>query len=378
MELKEERNSNIELLRIIAMFCIMLKHCLAWGVYLNDSTPLSMKWFINCTDFIHVFGNYSFILITGFFIFNSKITARKIAVIWLTTLEISIFFGLIFFITKIKTIGFDGVEEFFKSDFSTAAKPIGKKDLFKSFFPVLYRNNWYATTYIVFLFFVPYLQKGMKLMEQKAHKNLIILFVVFGTVIPLWPHQKIFTESNLFYFVMAMAIGSYLQKYDDFKISMKTRIVTTALFLVVFITWKPSVLFLSSKNSFLANHNNFLLSMPYYWMDRFPIFLFTTLVFSTFKDINIKPNKILNTFASTTFGIYLIHENTIFKFYFWHRICKFDEMQTSKNFLPYLILCVTASFITFGLLDLIRQKTIHNLIMKIFDKIYAKKNEKNN
>ena len=75
--------------------------------------------------------------------------------------------------------------------------------------------------------------------------------------------------------------------------------------------------------------------------------------FELFRTFNIK-SKIINLFASTTLGVYMIHDNYIIRNNIYN-ILKINQPFYSYKMLIYIILVIIGIFIICSLIDLIRQ-----------------------
>lgn len=77
---KSLRKSNLELLRIISMILIVMSHCDdIFGLYSLYRYTLGINKLI--TDWLHIGGQIGvgcFLLISGYFMVDQKITAKKI------------------------------------------------------------------------------------------------------------------------------------------------------------------------------------------------------------------------------------------------------------------------------------------------------------
>lgn len=97
--INKERNSNIELYRIIVMFMIVAHHYLVNSglIQVIENEPLTAK-----SAFFYVFGMWGktgincFVLITGYFMCRSKITLRKFLKLFLQIEFYNIVINLIF------------------------------------------------------------------------------------------------------------------------------------------------------------------------------------------------------------------------------------------------------------------------------------------
>lgn len=99
----KKRQSNIELLRILAILCIISFHYVyKSGYVLNDLSLKSLT--INSCWFLGEFGVNLFILITGYFLINSKFSFKKLIKL---ILEVNFYYLLTSFVSVSigKTIG---------------------------------------------------------------------------------------------------------------------------------------------------------------------------------------------------------------------------------------------------------------------------------
>lgn len=108
-KVKQERNSSFEILRIIAILFIVAHHFSVHGGFDFSSLGNSSQVIINRTwiNFIAQFGKLGvnlFILISAFFLIESKFKARKVLSILAEMLFISITLGLVFFFVNKKNI----------------------------------------------------------------------------------------------------------------------------------------------------------------------------------------------------------------------------------------------------------------------------------
>lgn len=105
----------------------------------------------------------------------------------------------------------------------------------------------------------------------------------------------------------------------------------------------------------------------------------------------MKNYKLLNIISSTTFGIYLIHDNFLMRKFIWGEYFKVYEHFKDTNLLFYSLKIIILVFIICSLLDFIRQKLfifsvdkiilitenkIKNILL-FLDKIYVQRIENN-
>lgn len=88
----------------------------------------------------------------------------------------------------------------------------------------------------------------------------------------------------------------------------------------------------------------------------------------TFKNINIKHNKIINTIASCTFGVYLIHDYFWgMQQWLWKDICKNVAFFNSEYLYIHSIIVPIIVFFACVIIEYTRQKTIEK---PLIDNVY--------
>ena len=133
MNKSQQRNSSIELLRIISMVMIVFHHFAVHGGFEWEASNVSIPLF--WYNFIIMGGKIGvdvFVLISGYFLVNSKgnaINFRRILKFW----------GQVFFysITIYVIFGISGISD------------LGIEHLFYAFFPITFSAWGFASTYFV-------------------------------------------------------------------------------------------------------------------------------------------------------------------------------------------------------------------------------------
>lgn len=137
MESKQfNRNSNIELLRMICMFVIILHHSVLYGGALEQ--PASINLIIANLFYIGgKFGANCFMAISAYFLIDSKFKVQKVISVWKHTF----FYGLTFFL--LNTI--------------LHFKAVGVGDILEVVFPISYKAYWYVTAYVAIILLSPFM-----------------------------------------------------------------------------------------------------------------------------------------------------------------------------------------------------------------------------
>ncbi len=359
MEKKKERNSNIELLRIISIFFIIVHHY-ALHNRLYDLEIVNINKYIGIGAFsLGKIGVNIFIIITGYFLINKDIAIKKLLKLWLQIFFYSLGIAMIFYIFK-----------------HTSITPTS---WIKIIMPISFNRYWFITVYFFLYLFIPIINEYISKIDKERYKKVLLIFfiILVVTYSLAYSSSSYFLAeqtpfSNLIYFVFLYLIGGYIKKYKITKIenmSNKRIAFTTLLFFMVYMTILCVCEIIDSKFNVLGNALNW-----YTRSNSIFVFIISVFMFCLFKNMNIKNNKIINFIASTCFGTYLIQSHTYTKAYLYKKILKTTLYYNSIFLIVHMILSAIVIIIIGAVIDLIRQylleKNIFNL--KFIDKICNK------
>lgn len=286
---KKKRESNLELMRIIMMLLIIAHH------YVVNSGVTNLYNYSNITGnmiFLQLIGFSGkimincFILITGYFSIKGKFSFEKLVRLYL---EIK-FYKIIIYIIFV-TLGID--------IFSI-------KGLIKTVFNIIYGVNiGFTATFFLLYLLIPFINILISKLNKKQHTILLGILLFYFTIISTFSFANdTFNEITL-YIVLYM-IGAYIRlyptKYDKNK---KIWLFATCICIICCIT---TVIGIDMINSEFGTRFD-----PYFFVvnaHKLLAVLTAISLFMLFKNIDIKYNKYINTIASTTFGVLLIHANS--------------------------------------------------------------------
>lgn len=349
----EERKSNFELLRIVSIFLIIVFHYVFKSGYEFESNSLH-NYILKIFYFFGELGVNSFILLTGYFMIKRNISIKKIICICFETFfycQINVF--LIMYITKNK---FDFIH-----------------------FPIIYGQYWFITAYILIYILSPFFNKFIMFISKKDFQKLLGISIIIWCIIPTF-YGIIYnsTESLLFYsrfiwLTIMYFIGAYIRLYD-IKVFQKKSIILSTI-LITFLLMILSI----TVNSYLSQKTIlfYKIETAYLWTPNNILMLLLSIAFFMFfSKINIKKNKIINLLASTTLGIYMLHDG-MFSGFLWKEVFHSKESLESNCFIFYILGTSFLVFIIGALVDLLRQYiekyTIKKLIsISIWKTMYQK------
>lgn len=344
---KRERNSNLELYRIIVMLLIVMHHYVVNSglVHVMEEYPTAIK-----SIYLYITGAWGktgincFVLITGYFMCKSHITLHKFLKLILQIEFYSIIIGGIFLITGYSTFSLRGLIDI--------VNPIGS--ISKDF----------SACFIIFFLFIPFLNACINNISQRQHLALLSLCIFTYTILGTVPFINV--EFNyITWFSVLYVIASYIRKYkipynDNFRV---WAIATMALIVIsvvsmLFILYLYSTLGKSATMGFVI----FFISET----NKALALAVSICSFMMFKNLPLKHSRVINTIASCTFGVLLIHAaSDDMRRWLWHDVCNNVGMYHQSGIYIHAIVIPIIVFCSCALIDYIRQKTIEKALINI-------------
>lgn len=350
MEKIKKRDSNLELLRIISIILIIAHHYVLYGG-LKD---INFGFNTIITKFLITGGKIGvncFVLISGYFLINSKFKVEK-----LLKLILEVFFYSIIITTILYT--FNLVQ-------------INIIDIIKSIMPIVFGKYWFITAYVGMYICFPFINNFIKNISKDKYKVFLIALSIMLIIIPTFTTAN-FIFSNFTWIVFMYMIGAYIRlypnKYTEYK--GKALCISVILYCVIVII---SVLF-----AFLGNNINIFAKASNYFAKVNSIFIVpcSIFLFIYFKNKKIEYNQFINNIAKCSFGIYCIHENNFIRNLIWKQLLKTDTYANSNILIIHAILSIFIVFTICCIIDLLRIYIIENNFFKIkkFNRLFEKIN----
>lgn len=280
----DKRNSNIEVMRILAMVLITAHHLAIWGFFKNSSvTSISpnIVW-LQLLESVGKIGVDIFILITGYFSLNSIPTLKKV----LNLTNRVRLYSLIMFITVLM-VG------------TTTKFSIGL--FIKSLFPTIWSMYWFITAYVIIYIFSGFLSKGFQKMTQEQANKLILISVILFMFLPTFLNSWTSTVTEL---LPAFFLGIYLR---NFKLSQGYIRILNILTLVSIIIGLGIIFIGDSIGSILSNAKLIELAARPFYIGSSPLaMIIATYIFIRVLSVEKQTNNFVNRVSSSALAIYLI------------------------------------------------------------------------
>ena len=323
-----DRKTNFEILRILSMLMIIAHHIAVHSGILKASYSINN----NIAHFFNVGGQigvFIFVLISGYFLIESQFKIRHVIYIILETSLYSVVIFIFMFI-------------FATTDFSL-------KKVIISFFPILFSTDWFVPAYLGMYILSPFANILIFYLSKEQYTSLIVLSFTMFSLMSLYPDTALFQPSNLLYFIFIYFVAGYLKKYWILQIKNWVYLCLFGIsFVAVYLTY-PVFNFLSQF------HSAFGLRLTYFASLTSPFtFLSATSLFLYFKSVSLKKSGFINLIASTTLGIYLIHNNSLLKPYIWEWL-KVKKYFYTPYFIIDILIGVVTIFIVCCAIDLARR-----------------------
>lgn len=346
-----QRDSNLELYRIIVMFMIVAHHYVV-----NSGLMDLMKEAPTSTNsiFFYLFGMWGktgincFVMITGYFMCKSNISFRKFLKL---ALQIIFYNFVIYSIFVI----------FGKTDFSV-------KETILCFLPIKSIRTGFISCFMAFYLAIPFLNILVRNMTKRQHQLLICLCLFIYTFIGMIPIFKL-KMNYVSWFCVLYFIASYIRLHMTERVINVKKIGRYAvLFILLSMISVLSLLYVSSikghlyKIYFFVSDSNKILAL-----------LTAVTTFMWFKNMKIKYSKWINTIASSMFGVLLIHANSdTMRHWLWKETLQNANHYGDNHYILYALISVLAVFIICIIIDQIRIHTIEKYTFKQIDKVLNK------
>lgn len=337
---RNKRETGFEILRILAMFLIGAIHVINYGGMLKNNSSLIS---IVGQKLIYAFFTMSvnvFVLISAYFMVNSKFKIKKIILLWIQVLTFSVISYLIASLIIYNNFSF--------------------RSLIKCFFPIICNKYWFFTSYFLLILISPLLNKILHNSTKKElYITCLLLFLItcFSSYCGIGHITNLNAGYSFLWFVVLYIFTGTLKLYP---LKLKKLYIFIIYISSVIITWIAAVI----------GFNALQYISPLVIVSSISIFLL-------FENINIKNIFIHNSIcfiSSLTFGIYLFQESAIKPFLYFN-ILKVQRFYNS-DYSPLAVLMFALLIFVFGAIIELVRKYIEKLVVFTYKKVKSKLLEK--
>lgn len=233
-------------------------------------------------------GINSFVLITGYFMCRSRISLNKFVKLLFQIEFYNILLGITFLCSGYTTLSLSNLLQIV-NPFSSVSTD-------------------FVSCFLLFYLFIPFLNILISNLTKSQHALLVFLSLSTYTILGSIPWIGV-TFNYVTWFCVIYFVAAYIRYYGIWREGSKkfwgrvslTLVAVSALSVLAMllkeiymggkIDWSSLMFFVSDSNKLLA-------------------FLVSVSTFMFFKSVHIRRSKFINTIASCTFGVLLIHANS--------------------------------------------------------------------
>ena len=355
VSVKRERESNLELMRIILMLLIIAHH------YVVNSSVMELWDMLSLTPkavFLELWGMWgktcinAFVLITGYFMCTSRLT-------WVKVVKL---FGVIYFYKVILdiifvTTGYMDAEGLVKSLLSP----------FRSI------DASFTASFMVMYLLIPFLNTLIKALTRGGLLRLIaLLLFVYVVCTTFFKSSTAFSEVG--WYVTLYLVAAFIRLYPARWFSDKRK--TRLFFVVCVVLGYLSVAGIMAVSALVGIKSNYA---PYYFVNdsgKILAFLVGVATFLFFKNLDLGRNRVINGISATVFGVLLIHANSsAMRQWLWVDVVNVPGLYESSS-LPLLVVqSFFVMVVVFAVASAIDALRIRFVERPVFNWVYAHKTE---
>lgn len=270
-----------------------------------------------------------FVMITGYFMCRSQITAKKFAKLLCEVVFYRIVIQSVFMLTGYRSFSL-----------VTVAKML---------LPVTSIEHNFSSCFIVFYLLIPFLNVLVQHLNERQHIRLLLLCSFSCILLGTLPGMNV-TFNYVTWFSVLYLIASYIRlhpkKIFDSTVFwgwMTVAFMGISALSVVTCAWIGTKIDRQMAYYFVTDSNTFLAVAT------------GVSAFMLFKNLRIPYSKMINTIAASSFGVLMIHANgDSMRSWLWGDVCGNVAMYDSAWLPLHVIGCAIAVYAVCTLLDQLR------------------------
>ena len=357
--LTKQRNSSIELLKIVGIFLIVISHVVQTLYASNDYVTMNgyildismattniQQLILAIFRYSGVLGNSIFFLCSAWFLLETdKVDKKKILHMLMDVWIISI--------TIFISVYFIGGEK------------VPLKLAVQQFLPTTFENNWYITCYLLFYPLHTFLNILIKKMEQQTLlKTTIVMLGLYVGVNFVLPGK--FFSSNLVLWITLYFAIAYMKYYlVDLSDKFRFNILMFGIGCVGHIG-------IVCLTNFIGLYGGMFSHSLLRWNSNCNPFLLLTAVSLLNIARNVRfESKIVNYISGLSLLIYIIHENQLLRTFYRPRMWEYVYQQFGYDYVLLWTFVLVVIVFFFGLLSSIIYKyTIGKIVTIVCNRLY--------
>ena len=345
-----QRKSNFELMRIFAIFLIVIFHA---SMDLNQSMNFQHVFTPNMIP-IFLLGGWGrlgvglFVIVSSWYLqekeFDPKRGKKFIYICYITVY----YAFLVPFIMKL-----------------THLREVSISDFLKALLSPFINSYWYVSSYLMLLVFYPIINKCIKALSYQELKYTTVAMLIISDIWSILALSRVAQVTGEFmtFLTLYFLVACMKRKPDNWFMKKSGMKAVLMYFLIIGICVFTEIL-----GTYFNIH--FLISIAVRILNNNSIFIdfFAILIFCVFFKMNIKYNVVLNTIAKTTLGVYVLHTTSAFSCDGWDRFFFLGRSFLEDSVMIFTLRLVASAGLVFVIgvvLDLIRIYAIDSWLFSI-------------
>lgn len=336
MEIKP-RQSNLELLRIIAMMAIVIGHFATQGRLLRYMSG----WQAGVAPFVSLGARVSvnvFALIGCWFLVDSEFKPvrwlRLHAVTWFYAVPLSLYMAWLW-----------------------PDDPCGP--VIRAFFPFFGRPLWFISSWLFVMLAAPFLQRLFSSNVRGLGPALAVFGVFFCVQSTVADVGNGFIPDTFWVLYVFMLTGYVKRKFRLDGLGMRVVAPLFALSLAVY-----GALAAAYARGGLSPNVQHLATRWLFDLKSIPNFFCAVSAFLFFLNLRMGSCRAVNAVARSAVAVYVVHQTPVFFPYLWYNVFKLEAWKKTDMALPLLIALPVALYAVVSVVDVFRRKFVEPAVLR--------------
>lgn len=341
-----QRNISVDLLKIISMLMVVALHITSHGIRTADIVPFSLPfWFVLVLNSFSLVAVNCFVLISGYFLSQSKVSYRRIISLWIQVCTYSV--GVYLLLCLLPGMGVT---------FSI-------RGLLEYFMPLMTNQYWFFKYYVLIVLLAPFLNDYIASIDKARYEKMLLMCMILFSIIP---SVNVFGDTfgaasgySLVWFVVLYFLAGYLRKYPPQKRSwFRLYVCSSMAILMMRICGRAAGGVFQIIANLQQSYNSPLVIAG-------AVFLFLAATNGP-ASYGIKSDNIIKKVSGLSFAVYLLHDHGAVSSLLWNNwVCLEKYTHSGGSFIGRAICAWGLIFICGILTELVRD-TCNRTILKLF------------
>lgn len=335
----EGRNSNIEILRIIAMFFIVVGHFVSQSGFQFDELSLNSYLLFIMSYGLRIACNV-FLIIGVWFMVDTPFKANRIIKMYgqLVSYTLPLTLASIMAFPSLCTM----------------------KSIVKGLFPFSMRGLWFASAYLTLMLFAPLLNSILKWRKETVKLLAVLLLVFVSGVSSLPDQQDGYVVDTLWFLTVYIVIG-YIKMYGrSFQNKKLAALISGGGYIALTTIVYCSKIY---KESGILNTAGNLAYQYLIDIKTLPNFIIALALFVFFITKDEKHNGNVNRLAACAFPVYLFHQTPAFYPILWKYVFRVESW-IERPYFYYPVIVFVCIYGIVLIIEQIRKKFIEPVYLK--------------